>query len=122
MSRFSLITTAVAGSLLFTLAACGGGGDEPDEAALQEELSAAFQEDGGTEEQGDCFAKILIDEVGLEEMADLDLNADAPPAEIEDDLLAATTRAVEECNLDGAPAETNDGSDMDSDMDSDDGN
>ncbi|MSO87420.1 MAG: hypothetical protein EXQ71_07860 [Acidimicrobiia bacterium] len=119
MSRFSLINTAVAGSLLFTLAACGGGSDEPSEAAVQEELSAGIQETGATKEQGDCFAKILIDEVGLEEMQDVDLTADEPPPGMEEDLKAATDRAIEEClDAETSPSSSTDsGSDMDSDDD-----
>lgn len=89
--------------LALTAAACGGGGDR-SEADIKTELSESLQSgvDDLDAEAADCFAQLVIDEVGLDALRDVDLSADQPPAEIQDDITAAATRAAEECDLTGA--------------------
>ncbi len=87
--------------LALTAAACGGGGDDRSEADIKTDLSESLQSgvDDLDAEAADCFAQLVIDEVGLDELRDVDLSADQPPAEIQDDITAAATRAAEECDL-----------------------
>ncbi len=55
--------------------------------------------EGFDEETADCFAEIVVDEVGVEELQDVDLTADEPPEELQDEIAAAAVRAGEECDL-----------------------
>ena len=55
-------------------------------------------DDGFDKETADCFADLVIDEVGLEELKDVDLSADEPPAEIEDEIITAAQRLPDECD------------------------
>lgn len=102
MRRSPLLGAAAAASLLFTLSACGGSGDDELSAAdIQKELSATFQsgDDGYTKEQADCYAKLVVEEVGVENLQDVDLSANTPPAEIQDAVAEASARANEACGL-----------------------
>lgn len=98
MRRTSLLGPAAA--VLLLAAACGGSGEQSDD-ELRADVSEQLQNggDGLAEEQADCFAEILIDEVGADELRDVDLSADEPPAGLQDEISAAAVRAVEECDL-----------------------
>ena len=52
-----------------------------------DEVSETLQAggEGFDEETADCFAQIVVDEVGVEELQDVDLSADEPPEELQDD-------------------------------------
>jgi hypothetical protein len=100
MRRTPLLGAVATASLLFMLSACGGSGDDELSAAdIQKELSATFQRGGLTEEQADCYAKIVVEKVGVEKLQDVDLSADTPPAEIQDAVGEASTQATEECHI-----------------------
>ncbi len=92
-----------AACLALVVTACGGGGGDKSRADVKAELSDSLKAGGSgfDEAAADCFADIVIDEVGLEEMRDVDLSADEPPAELQDDITAAAQRAAEECGLAG---------------------
>lgn len=100
MRRSPLLGATAVASLLLVGTACSGE-DEPSAADIKEELSATFQQgsDGLSEDQADCFADLIIDEAGIEELKDVDLSADVPPEEIQDAVAAATVRAIDECDL-----------------------
>jgi hypothetical protein len=79
--------------------ACGGD-DGESEADIKEQLSETLQRSGdafGDQETADCFADIVIDEVGIEELQDLELSAEEPPKELEVKIADAALRAQEEC-------------------------
>ncbi len=99
--RRQLLLGAAALATVLSLVACGGGGDDKSRAEIKSELSDTLQAggEGFDEEAADCFADIVIDEVGLDELRDVDLSADEPPAEIQDDITVAAERAAEECDL-----------------------
>jgi len=82
------------------LASDGGGDSEAD---IVNELSQTLQGEGGglDAEAADCYAEIIVDEVGVEALKDVDLSADVPPEELQDDISAAAVRAAEECDLSG---------------------
>ena len=99
MPRFSVLgATAV---LLLTAGACGNSDGELTAADIKTELSANFQSggDGLTKEQADCYADLLIEEVGVDKLKDIDLSADTPPAEIQDAVATASEKAIDECGL-----------------------
>lgn len=99
MRRLPLLGATACLSLV--VAACGGGSGDKSRADVKAELSNSLQAGGSgfDEAAADCFADIVIDEVGLEEMRKVDLAADEPPAELQDDITAAAERAAEECDL-----------------------
>lgn len=103
MRRTPLIGVAAALCLLLTTAACASDGDGDSEADIVNELSQTLQGEGGglDAEAADCYAKIIVDEVGVEALKDVDLPADEPPEELQDDISAAALRATEECDLSG---------------------
>lgn len=88
-----------AAALLVGASACGGD-DGESEADIKEQLSETLQRGGAgfdDQETADCFADIVIDEVGIEELQDLELSAEEPPEEIEAKIADAAIRAGEEC-------------------------
>jgi len=89
--------------LALSVTACGGD-NEKSEADIKRELSATLQSggDGVDKKAADCFAEIVVDEVGVDKLRDVDLSADEPPAELQDEISAAAVRAAEECDLAGA--------------------
>jgi len=88
----------VAALCLAVSAACSGGGEDSEE-DIRDDLSDTFQrgDDGLDEETADCFADVVIDEVGLEELRDVDLSDDEPPPELQEPIAAAALRAADEC-------------------------
>lgn len=95
---------AAALGLVLSLSGCGGTKDK-SEADIKKELSQALR---GSDAAGfdtataDCFAQIIIDEVGLKELQDVKLTADQPDSDLQDQIAAASARAANECDLSGA--------------------
>jgi hypothetical protein len=98
MRRSALLSAAAPLSLL--LVACAGGGDE-SEADITADISQTLQGDavGLDEETADRCAEIIVDEVGVEALKDLDLSAEVPPEELQEEIVAAAARGAEECDL-----------------------
>jgi hypothetical protein len=104
MRRNPLLGAAASLCLMFATTACGGDdGGGTSEADLVDELSEMLQGDGGglSAEAADCYAEIIVDEVGADALKDVDLSADEPPEELQDEITTAATRASEECDLSG---------------------
>ena len=103
MRHAPLLGAAASLCIVLVVAACGGGGGDKSEAEVKEDLSATLQsgDDGFNEETADCFAEIVIDEVGVTKLRDVDLSADEPPKELDDEIATAAVRAAEECDLSG---------------------
>lgn len=101
MHRSPLAGAAAAVALLLSLTACGSAGSDPDEAEIKADLVSRAQEgdDGLTEPQAECYADLIIDEVGVDRLNDVDLGADEPPEDIQDDLANAAARAIDDCDL-----------------------
>jgi len=104
MRRASILGTAAALCVLVGAAGCGGN-KGPSEDELVDDLSEVLQSGGAgfDEETADCFAKIVVDEVGVKKLKDVDLTADEPPAELQDEIAAAAVRAQDDCDLAGDP-------------------
>ena len=102
MRYASLLGAAASLCLVVGVAACGGN-DSESEQDLVNELSETLQGggEGFDEETADCFAQIVVDEVGVEELKDVDLTADEPPEELQDEIAAAAVRAGDECGIAG---------------------
>ena len=85
MRRTTLLGAAASVCLVFAAAACGGDdGGGSSEADLVDELSETLQTGGGglDAEAADCYAEIIVDEVGADALKDIDLSADEPPEEL----------------------------------------
>ena len=100
MRRTSLSASLVALGLTVALAACGSDGDDsPEEvqADLAEELQSSLQI---SETEADCFAGVLIEEIGVEDLQDIDFTAEDPPEGMADEFTAAALIAVDDCDID----------------------
>jgi hypothetical protein len=95
--RRSLLLGAAALCLLGA-SACAGGGEDSEE-DIRGDLSETFQrgDEGLDQETADCFADVVIDEVGVEALQDVDLSDDEPPSEVREEIAAAALRAADEC-------------------------
>ena len=82
--------------LLLATTACGGGG-EPSAEELEEDISEQLVEGGMDEEQADCVAGVIVEEIGTEELDDVDFSAEEPPEDLREDITAATLTALERC-------------------------
>lgn len=79
------------------------GGDDDDTSDVETRLAAQIKADAGgdlTDDQADCVAAYLVDEIGEERMRDVDLDADDPPPGMEDELIAASFGAISACDID----------------------
>ena len=93
-----ILVVALAASLS---GACSG---EDDKSAdeLTDELAEQLErrDDSLDTEQAECYAAIIVEEVGADELQDVDLSADDLPEELESPIAAAASRATDECDLD----------------------
>ena len=98
MRRSSFLGAALCLALAET--SCSGG-DGDSKADIKKQISTQLQHggEGFDKKTADCFADIVIDEVGVEELKDVDFDTDTPPAELQDEIAAAAERATEECDL-----------------------
>jgi len=89
---------AAAASALLALGACSSN-NEKSAVDIKKELSTTFQAGGQglSKDRADCFADLVIEEVGVDKLQGVDLSAEAPPKEIEGGVAAASARAVTEC-------------------------
>jgi len=79
------------------------GGDDDDTSGVEARLASQIQSssDGALDDgQADCVAGYLVDEIGEDRLADVDFDAEEPPAGMEDELIAATFGAISECDID----------------------
>jgi hypothetical protein len=102
MRRSKVLGATASLCLVLTLAACGGS-DEESEEDLVDQLSETLQSGGSgfSEEAADCYAEIIVDEVGVEELRDVDLSEDTPPEDLQKAIATATVQATAECSLGG---------------------
>lgn len=100
MRRTPLMSALLALTMVLALTACGGDGDDsPDDvrADLSEEIQEQLDLD---EEQAGCFAGVLVEEIGADELQDVDFTAQEPPEGMEDDFTAAALTAIDDCDID----------------------
>jgi hypothetical protein len=101
MRRTPLIAAVTAAALL-SLGACAGQGGAKSEEDIHASLSEHFQTDGLSKEQADCYADLVIDEVGVDELKDAEVGDEEPPEDQQEAYAAAGLRAVDECGIDKA--------------------
>jgi hypothetical protein len=88
------VAVAVAAFLLL------GGGDDKD-SDVRTQLAAQFRANSElSNDQADCIADNVVDELGADRFDGVDFSADEPPASLADDLFAAATASFEKCDID----------------------
>jgi hypothetical protein len=97
MRRSPLTGSLAALSLVVALAACGQA-DEPSAEDVRADLSEELQayDTDLTADEADCMAEVIVDEVGLDELNDVDFSA-AEPEDLADAFGAAGVRAQDDC-------------------------
>jgi len=68
-------------------------------AAMAAEMTASGDV---SQEQADCLANAVIDDLGTDKLKDVDFSADEPPAEIADALSTSVIGSLEACNVDAS--------------------
>ncbi len=104
-ARAGALSAAVV--LVLGLTACGNDDGGSSEADIKDEISEQLAEGGQLDDEtADCFAGVIVDEIGADRLEDVDFSAEEPPAGLEEDFSAAAIKALEECDLDlGSPDE-----------------
>jgi hypothetical protein len=93
-----LLGALAAPLLALTLTGCSGGKDSP--ADVKADVAAQMVERGFNDQQADCFANIVVDQLGAENVKDLDFSKDDPPAGQEEEYAAAAIKALTDCDVD----------------------
>jgi hypothetical protein len=89
-------------AIVFVLAlgACSGGSDD-SEADIKARVADQLSADGGLDEEAaECFAGVIVDEIGTEDLKDVDFSAEEPPAELQEAFTTAAIAAIDTCDID----------------------
>ena len=70
---------------------------DPSAKEVREDLSKALQkgDDALTRVQADCFAKLIVDEIGAKKVNDVGFSAKEPSDELAEELAAVATTALD---------------------------
>jgi hypothetical protein len=92
-----------------------GGDDESDRDRIQADMVAQLQDESElSDDQAECIADAIIDDLGTERLKDVDFSADEPPDDLADDYFSAAMASLETCDIDpsefgGDTTDTTDG-------------
>lgn len=90
-------------AVVFTLGltACSGGGGDVSEADVKARVADQLSSDGGLDEDtAECFAGVIVDEIGADELEDVDFAADEPPEALQEEFASAAVKALDTCDVD----------------------
>lgn len=75
---------------------------DPSAKDLRADVSSQLQEgEGGlTESQADCYARLIVDKVGVKRLNDIDFQAKEPSKKMAEELAAVATTARTKCKID----------------------
>jgi hypothetical protein len=98
-------TPVIAAALVFVLAGACSQQEDPTADELQDDLVEQLREadDSLDADQADCYAGLLVKEIGVEDIVDVKFSAEEPSDEIADGIAAAAVAAREECGLTDPP-------------------
>ena len=101
MRPIHLLGAVLLGAALLT-GACAGAGEERTDAELADDVAGALRaaDPSLSADAADCWAEVIVEEVGGDALRDLDLTSDAPPEELEEDFARAAMAARDDCDLD----------------------
>lgn len=79
--------------------ACSG--SDPSAKEVREDLASALQEgdDALTEEQAECYAKLIVEEIGADKVNDVSFTAKEPSDELAEELAAVARTARTSCKI-----------------------
>jgi hypothetical protein len=97
MQRTRLLGVAVSLCLVLGATACGGNKGDESKDDLVGDISESLQANGVDADVADCQAAAIVDDLGFDALKDIDLSAEQPPEELQDDFTAAAARASEDC-------------------------
>ncbi|MFL6206379.1 MAG: hypothetical protein ACJ739_13620 [Acidimicrobiales bacterium] len=100
MRRSKALAMAASLCVLLGAAGCGGKGKQSEDEIVAD-VSATLQAGNKDldDKEADCFAKVVIDEIGVEDARDIKVTEDEPSKEQKDAIAKATIRAQDECDL-----------------------
>jgi hypothetical protein len=94
-----LRSTVLIVSLVVGLSACGGG-KGPSVADVKADVAAQVAASGLDKAQSECFADLIVDDMGADKLKDVDFSADKPPKGQEEEFAAAALKALSTCKVD----------------------
>ena len=96
----SLRTALVAATTVIALVGCGSSGDS--DAEIEARIAVQLAEGGLDAKAAECVAGVLIDEIGADEIKDVDLSASEPGGRLDDEIAAAAIKAEARCSIDAS--------------------
>jgi len=99
MRRTFLVLTSLA-LAIGALGACSQS-DDPNAEELEKDISEELRDvnSGLTKADADCYAGVIVDEVGVDAVNDIDFSADEPDEDDAEALAAAAITARQTCGL-----------------------
>jgi hypothetical protein len=85
--------------VVVSVTACGGS-KGTSEADIKADVAAQLADNGLDKVAAECFAGVLVDDMGADKLKDVDFSADTPPAGQEDEFAAAAMKALSTCKID----------------------
>jgi hypothetical protein len=99
------VSVLAASLLILAAGGCAGGGKDDSKADVKAHVAEQLVDEGMTGDQADCFADVIVDEVGVDDVKDVDFSAPEPPAGKQDEFVAAAQRALSDCDIDAGSLE-----------------
>lgn len=101
MSRSSRLAALAVLAISLIVSGCSGG-DEVTDDDVAEDLSTELQRGptGLSADDADCVAESLVEQLGADELTDVDFAADEPPEGDREELAAAVQQALSSCEVD----------------------
>ncbi|MGH9275290.1 MAG: hypothetical protein ACRDZU_11650 [Acidimicrobiales bacterium] len=100
MQRTRTSAAAAAVALIFGLGACGDSGGSSSDAEVKDKIAEQFVDGGLDQDAADCFADVIVDEIGADRLDDVDFSDEEPPEGLQAEFSSAATKAIDECDLD----------------------
>jgi len=85
--------------LVVGLAACAGGSRDRSAEDIEEDVAAQLEEAGYPSEDAACVAEVVVEEIGVDELQDVDFTDEEPPEELQEAIAAAALAAIDRCDL-----------------------
>jgi len=93
--------TAAAVVLILGLSACGDSDGGSSDADIKDRIAEQLGEGGALDaDTAECFADVIVDEIGADKLNDVDFSAEEPPAELQEEFAGAAVKAIDACDLD----------------------
>jgi hypothetical protein len=101
MRHRPLLATLLATGLL--VGACSQ--SDPSAKEVREDLAEALQkgDDALSRDQAECYAELIVEKVGADEVNDVSFSAKEPSDEVAEELATVAATARDKCDLQSAP-------------------